>query len=110
MTTPDKDPSQLSALLAWAYDHSPAIQGFALSVAIAFLRVMYTGAGMRQSALEAALCGAISLAVMSALDLVGLPASASGFVGGAIGFLGVERIRQLAESWLSRRGANNGQN
>lgn len=112
MSTPDKDPSLLSAIVtcvwAWASDHSPAIQGFILSVVIAFLRVIYAGGGMQRSAIEAALCGAISVAVMSALDLVGLPASASGFIGGGIGFLGVQRVQDIAEAWLSRRGVNDG--
>ncbi|MGL5948250.1 MAG: phage holin, lambda family [Aeromonas sp.] len=88
---------------AWFDEHWPAVYGFGLAVSIAYLRVAYAGGARRQRLLEALLCGAISLAVMSAMGLVGIPAQASGFVGGAIGFLGVEQIRSVARSVLARR-------
>jgi lambda family phage holin len=109
MRMPEKDLGLLAWLLAWADAHWPALYGFILSVVISWLRVTYSGGAIRQRLLESALCGAISLSVMSGLDLLGIPATASGFVGGSIGFLGVEKIREFAGRMLDRRfgdGAN----
>ncbi len=109
MKMPEKDLGLLAWLLAWADAHWPALYGFILSVVISWLRVTYSGGAIRQRLLESALCGAISLSVMSGLDLLGIPATASGFVGGSIGFLGVEKIREFAGRVLDRRfgdGAN----
>ncbi|WP_421157782.1 phage holin, lambda family [Aeromonas dhakensis] len=103
MKMPEKDLGLLAWLLAWADAHWPALYGFILSVVISWLRVTYSGGAIRQRLLESALCGAISLSVMSGLDLLGIPATASGFVGGSIGFLGVEKIREFAGRVLDRR-------
>lgn len=103
MKMPEKDLGLLAWLLAWADAHWPALYGFILSVVISWLRVTYSGGAIRQRLLESALCGAISLSVMSGLDLLGIPATASGFVGGSIGFLGVEKIREFAGRMLDRR-------
>ncbi|WP_240040119.1 phage holin, lambda family [Aeromonas hydrophila] len=106
MKMPDKDLGLLAWLLAWADTHWPALYGFILSVVISWLRVTYTGGAVRQRLLESVLCGAISLSVMSGMDMIGIPATASGFVGGFIGFLGVEKIRDVASRWLDRRFGN----
>ncbi len=44
---------------------------------------------------EGRLCGALSLCVTSALDVVGLPVSISPFVGGIVGFVGVDKLREI---------------
>lgn len=106
MTMPDKDLGLLAWLLAWADTHWPALYGFILSVVISWLRVTYSGGGVRQRLLESLLCGAISLSVMSGMELFGIAATASGFVGGSIGFLGVEKIREFAGRVLDRRFGN----
>lgn len=106
MKMSEKDLGLLAWLLAWADAHWPALYGFILSVVISWLRVTYSGGAIRQRLLESALCGAISLSVMSGLDLLGIPATASGFVGGSIGFLGVEKIREFAGRVLDRRFGN----
>jgi lambda family phage holin len=109
MKMPEKDLGLLAWMLAWVDAHWPTLYGFILSLAISWLRVTYSGGGVRQRLLESLLCGAISLSVMSGMDMLGIPATASGFVGGSIGFLGVEKIREFAGRMLDRRfgdGAN----
>lgn len=103
---PQKDPGTIAWLLAWADAHWPTLYGFSLSLVISWLRVTYAGGGARQRLLESLLCGAISLSVMSGMDMLGIPATASGFVGGSIGFLGVEKIRAFAGRMLERRFGN----
>ena len=101
-----KDPDLLTWMWQWVDSHWPSVHGFGLSVTIAWLRVTYSGGGLRQRLLESALCGAIALSVISGLGLLGIPASAAGFVGGSIGFLGVEKIRGVAVGMLDRRSGN----
>ena len=64
--------------------------------------------------LESLLCGAISLSLMSAMEWVGVPTSASGFIGGSVGFLGVDKMRSMHERLLAMKagissGGNDGQ-
>ncbi|MNP64956.1 Phage holin family (Lysis protein S) [compost metagenome] len=40
---------------------------------------------------------------MSGMDWMGVPASASGFVGGMVGFLGVETVREYAQRILGKK-------
>lgn len=107
---PDKTSGLLAIFIEFISPHQSAIYGFTLSICTAWLRVMYSGGTRRQRALEAAMCGAISLSLMSAMDWVGVPVSASGFIGGMVGFLGVEKIRMLANAVLSKKVGNDGEN
>lgn len=113
MKMPEKDPGVIRLLLDWAFAwaevHSPTLYGLLLALVISWLRVTYAGGGLRQRIMESLLCGAISLAVMSGMDMLGIPATASGFVGGVVGFLGVDQLRDVAMRWLDRR-SDNGSN
>jgi len=107
---PTKDPGLLAWLLTWVLEHQPAIYGFILSLVTAYLRVTYSGGSQRQRVLESLMCGAISLSLMSAMEWVGVPTSASGFIGGMVGFLGVDKMRSMAEQVLSKKAGGDGQN
>lgn len=106
---PDKTPGLLAMFLEWVTLHQPALYGFSLSLVTAWLRVMYSGGTHRQRTLEAAMCGAISLSLMSAMEWIGVPLSASGFIGGMVGFLGVEKIRALANAFISKKVGSDGE-
>jgi len=110
MKMPDKTPGLLAMFIEWATLHQPAIYGFALSLVTAWLRVMSSGGTKRQRAIEAAMCGALSLSLMSAMEWFGVPTSASGFIGGSVGFLGVEKIKEIANIVLSKKVGSNGDN
>ncbi|TRN46799.1 phage holin, lambda family, partial [Salmonella enterica subsp. enterica] len=73
-------------------------------------RLIYDGATRKNKWLEGVLCGALSLCVTSALDVVGLPVSISPFVGGIIGFVGVDKLREIAISALKKRAGVNDEN
>lgn len=110
MKMPDKTSGLLAMLLEWITLHQPAIYGFSLSLATAWFRVMRSGGTKRQRAIEAAMCGALSLTLMSAMEWFGVPTSASGFIGGSVGFLGVEKIKEVANIVLSKKVGSNGDN
>lgn len=92
-----KDPGVWVAIFAWLSQHSQVIYAAVLSISISALRIVYRGGTCKAVLLESVLCGCITLAIISGLSIVGLSQAASAFVGGMVGLLGVEKIRQLAE-------------
>ncbi|MBS3894615.1 phage holin, lambda family [Serratia marcescens] len=92
------DSAFFAAVWAWLKTHTPDALGVFLATVIGALRSAYTGEGWRRVLLEGALCGAICMTIDSSLDYVSaylhIPGAPS-FVGGMIGFIGVERIRAL---------------
>ena len=109
MKMPNRDPGLWAFVITWAMEHQPALYGFVLALVTAYLRVTYSGGSQRQRVLESLLCGAISLSLMSAMEWMGVPMSASGFIGGSVGFLGVDKMRSLAEqAWSKKTGTDIG--
>ncbi|MPS97493.1 MULTISPECIES: phage holin, lambda family [unclassified Pseudomonas] len=100
---PEKDPGLWAAVLAWVFAHQPQLYAAGLSVAIAVLRVVYGGGTRRQMYLEGALCGLVTLSLVPLLEWLGLPQSMATFAGGAVGFLGVEKVRGYYDRTASRR-------
>lgn len=103
MKMPEKDMAAWSALMAWLAAHQPQISAFALSAVIAGLRVVYSGGSRRQMLLEAALCGLMTLAAIPLLAYFGLPQSMATVTGGAIGFIGVEKLREYSDRIFVRK-------
>jgi lambda family phage holin len=101
MQMPDK-PDIWVPFVEWLQQHWPAISGCTLGGFVAALRVIYDGGTRRQMILESLLCGALTLAVSSVLEWMSLPASLASFVGGAIGLIGVERVRRVAVGHLEQ--------
>jgi len=95
MKMPDR-PETWQALAAWLESVAPSLYALGLSVAIAVLRVVYGGGNARQMALEGALCGLATLTLVPLLEYFGLPQSMATFAGGAVGFIGVEKLREWA--------------
>lgn len=102
----DKDPSLWMAVVAWLSAYQSSIYAFLLSVAIAVLRVIYGGGSGRQIFLEGCLCGLATLAIIPLLGWFGLPSDMATFAGGLIGFMGVEKIRELAIKFGAKKAGN----
>lgn len=100
---PEKSPEVWAAVLAWLHAIAPSLYAVALSVVIAGLRVVYGGGTRRQMILESALCGLATLAVVPLLEWAGLPQNMATFVGGLFGFIGVEKIRGMAERFGEKK-------
>lgn len=93
---PEKSPDLWAAVLAWLSVYAPQLYAPALSVVIAVLRVIYGGGTKRQMFLEGALCGLATLTLVPMLEWMGLPQNMATFAGGAVGFVGVEKLREWA--------------
>ncbi|MGM3172488.1 MULTISPECIES: phage holin, lambda family [Dickeya] len=97
-------------LLRMWWNGDMPLGGVLLSILITVLRVAYMGGGHKKMLLEAALCGALTLTVISSLEYFSLPRTLTVAIGGSIGFIGVEQIRTLALRILGNRfGGNNPQ-
>ncbi|MBF0675577.1 phage holin, lambda family [Pseudomonas sp.] len=102
MKMPDR-PDTWTAFFAWLQMNAPSLYAFGLSATIAILRVVYGGGTQRQMLLEGLLCGLLTLALVPLVEYFGLPQSMATFMGGACGFLGVEKMRDLAGKFGERK-------
>jgi len=100
---PEKSPEVWAAVLAWLHAIAPSLYAFALSVTIAVVRVIYGGGSKRQMILEGLLCGLLTLALVPLVEYFGLPQSMATFVGGCCGFVGTEKLRDLAIRWGEKK-------
>ena len=100
---PEKNPDLWAALLAWLSVHAPSIYAFGLSAIIAVVRVVYGGGSRRQMLLEGVMCGLATLTAIPLLQYLGLPQSMATFAGGLFGFIGVEKLRDIAVRWGQKR-------
>ncbi|MEQ5135843.1 phage holin, lambda family [Providencia alcalifaciens] len=81
----------------------PQLSSVALAIFIRYACLIYDGDTRKNKWAECLLCGALSWAALSGAEFIGFPNSASGMIGGAIGFLGVEKIREIAHRMINKR-------
>ncbi|AYA40375.1 phage holin, lambda family [Xenorhabdus nematophila] len=81
----------------------PQISGSILAIMICYGRLIYDGVERKNRWVEPLLCGALSWGFSSALELFGIPGSVSPALGGAVGFIGVEKIREFAIRAINKR-------
>lgn len=103
MKMPEKSPDLWAALLAWLSMHAPSVYAFLLSVTVAVVRVIYGGGTRRQMVLEGVMCGLATLTLVPLLQYLGLPQSMATFAGGLVGFIGVEKLRDIAIRFGEKR-------
>lgn len=103
MKMPEKSPDLWAALLAWLSTHAPSVYALLLSVTVAVVRVIYGGGTRRQMVLEGVMCGLATLTLVPLLQYLGLPQSMATFAGGLVGFIGVEKLRDIAIRFGEKR-------
>lgn len=100
---PEKNPDLWAALLAWVAMHQPQLYAGGTAVATAFVRVVYGGGGKRQMILEGALCGLIAVSLVPVLEFLSMPTNLATFAGCMVGFIGTEKLRDLAMRFGERK-------
>ncbi|PHM67712.1 holin [Xenorhabdus kozodoii] len=98
-----ENPDLWADLLAGLKNSWPQISGSALAIAICYGRLIYDGVERKNRWVEPLLCGALSWGISSGLELFGIPASVSPALGGAVGFIGVEKLREFAIRAINKR-------
>ena len=93
---PDK-PDTWAIALAWLSQHAPILYPAGLSFAMAALRITYGGGSRRQILVEGAICGGLTLTIISGFECFGVPQSMAELGGGWVGLLGVEKVRAIAD-------------
>lgn len=76
-----------------------------LAGAVALLRIIYDGKEPRwfRRLLESSLCGFIALGVSYLCQAIGLPSGWEIFLGGAIGLLGADHVREVGRRLSDER-------
>ncbi|BFQ93266.1 phage holin, lambda family [Gallibacterium anatis] len=105
MKMPEKDPNVW--LIVWAYiqQNYNAITGFVMAFFMSMLRAWFLQqkSSYRQRILDGAICGALTLSCMSLLNHFGLHENLSTFIGGMIGFIGAEKIREFLFKFITKK-------
>lgn len=100
---PEKDPGLWAALIAWVIAHQPQIVAGSAAAAVALCRVIYGGGSRRKMLLEAIMCGLIGSSLIPLLEYFALPGSLATFAGCMVGFIGVEKLRDFSDRFMSRK-------
>ncbi|TDR46264.1 lambda family phage holin [Pseudomonas brenneri] len=103
MTMPEKNPDIWAAALAWLAAHQPQIYAGGTAAAVALCRVIYGGGGKRKMILEGILCGLIGTSLVPLLEYFALPTNLATFAGCMVGFIGVEKLRDYSDRFMSRK-------
>lgn len=87
-----------------AVEH-PVLGGIAMSIVVSIIRIIYDRkeTSFMRIMLESILCGFLTLSAGSALVALGYSAEWYLFCGGAIGFMGSQTIRALANRLIDKR-------
>ncbi|MEX0445241.1 phage holin, lambda family [Xenorhabdus sp. SGI246] len=98
-----ENPDLWADLLDGLKNSWPQISGSVLAIVICYGRLVYDGVDRKNKWIEGILCGALSWGISSGLELFGIPSNAAPFVGGLVGFIGVEKIREFAIRTINKR-------
>ena len=100
---PDR-PDTWMAIWAAITGLSATVKGAGMAVLISILRVIYDGEETDRTRmfLEALICGSLSLCAAGIIRWVGFPDDVAIAVGGSVGFIGVQKIREYAFRWMDK--------
>ena len=81
----------------------PTIGASAISCAVCYARIIHDGERRKNKWIEGVLCGLLSFTASHGLAYIGMPDNSDVFVGGVIGFIGVEKLREIALRVISKK-------
>ena len=101
----EKDPALWAVIWSAIISMSAATKGAIMAFFIAYLRVMYDGKETNtvRTLLEALLCGALSLCATSVIKWLNMQPDMAIAIGGAIGFFGVNTLREKILRFIDRK-------
>lgn len=99
---PEKDPGLWAAVLALVLAHQPQLYTGGIAAAVAMCRVIYGGGRGRKVVLEGTICGLIAISLLPVLGTSRCP-NLSVFAGCMVGFMGVEKLREYSDRFMSKK-------
>lgn len=84
----------------WLIDYLPAVFSAFSSTIIAFFMGIYESKPFLQTVSGSIICGIFTIAISGSLEHLGLPENAVNLTGGIIGFIGVDKIREIIKGKL----------
>lgn len=94
---------QLLEVLRLWWQEGITLNGILMSITIAVLRMMYSGASWTATVFEGLLCGALSMTAVSTMDYFNIPKDLTVAIGGFIGFIGVKKVSLLINHILDKK-------
>lgn len=82
--------------IKWLTVYLPSIYAGLTALGISALMDIRVGKSKIHTATGALVCGIAALSVSAILECLGLPGDSGAFVGGMIGFIGTDRMRDIA--------------
>ncbi|MEH5217034.1 phage holin, lambda family [Enterobacter hormaechei] len=89
--------------MKWIALYLPSIYAGLCALGISALIDIRAGKPKLYTATGALICGIFALAVSALLEYLGLPANSGAFVGALVGFVGADRLRDMALAIVARR-------
>jgi len=77
--------------------------GVFISFFMAVIRTIYSGGGFLEMILEGIMCGCLTLVSVSVMNFVGMSNQLTISVGGFIGFMGVKKISDWINKFISKK-------
>ncbi len=89
--------------MKWIALYLPSVYAGLCALGISALIDIRAGKPKLYTATGALICGIFALAVSALLEYPGLPANSGAFVGALVGFVGADRLRDMALAVVARR-------
>lgn len=102
MNSPN-DPGILEQTMKWIALYLPSFYAGLCALGISALIDIRAGKPKLYTFTGALICGIFALAISALLEYLGLPANSGAFVGALVGFVGADRLRDIALSVVARR-------
>lgn len=95
--------------MKWIAENTPAIYAGLSAVGVSALMSIRDGKPKKYTVTTAAVCGIIGMSLSGLMEHFGLPSNAASLVGGFVGFIGADTLRDLATTIVNRRVSGNQQ-
>lgn len=89
--------------MKWIALYLPSVYAGLCALGISALIDIRAGKPKLYTATGALICGIFALSVSALLEYLGLPANSGAFVGALVGFVGADRLRDMALAIVARR-------